>query len=143
MDAIRMTLSMMLKGSIPPTVALAMYQSDRVAEVYQTLGYLVAISSVLGFCIMPRGKFLQNMVLNIIAICFAAALNLLALYCAIQARINTTPPGQPPGYNSSASAVCALWLIVQVYFINVLRAARPQLQFPAILCSIFVIVSLT
>lgn len=135
---------MMLKGSIPPTVAIAMYQNSRVAEVYQTLGYLVAISSILGFCIMPRGKFIQTMTYNVISICLASAVNLLALYCAVQARINTTPAGEPPtGYNSSASAVCAVWLIVQVYIINVVRASRPQYQFPAIVSSIFCIVSLT
>lgn len=33
-----MTLKMMLKGSIPPIVALAMYQSDAVAAHYSTLG---------------------------------------------------------------------------------------------------------
>ncbi|KAK5171787.1 uncharacterized protein LTR77_003423 [Saxophila tyrrhenica] len=115
-----MTLKMMFKGSVPPTVAIAMYQSPRVAEVYTTLGYLVAIASILGFAIMPRGKFIQHMTLNVISICFAAGLNLLALYCATQARINTTPAGQPPSvYNSSQSAVCAVWLIGQVYLINV------------------------
>ncbi len=139
-----MTVKMMIKGSIPPTVAIAMYQSKPVAEVYQTLGYLVAISSILGFAIMPRGKFIQHMTLSIVAICFAAALNLLACYCFTQARLHTTPAGQPlTGYNSSASAVAALWLIIQIYVINVVRAARPQFQFQAILCSIFCIVSLT
>ncbi|KAK3719522.1 hypothetical protein LTR37_004380 [Vermiconidia calcicola] len=139
-----MTLQMMVKGSVPPIVAIAMYQADAVAAQYQTLGYLVAIASILGFCIMPRGKFIQHMSMNVLSICFAAAVNLLALYCVTQARIHTTPPGAPPtGYNSSASAVCAIFLMVQVYFINVVRAARPQFQFPAILCSIFVVVSMT
>ena len=109
---------------------------------------LVAISSMLGFCIMPRGKFIQHMTMCVISICFAAAVNLLALYCVTQARIHTTPPGPvdptaPPTYNASASAVCAIWLMVQVYAVSVLRAARPQFQLPSILCSIFVIVSLT
>ena len=135
---------MMFKGSLPPTIAIAMYQAEPVAEQYQTLGYLVAISSVLGFCIMPRGKFIQTMSLNVLAICLSAAINLLALFCAVKARAHTTPPGAPPvGYNSSASAVCAIWLIVQVYIINTLRAAKPQFQFPAILGSIFVVVSMT
>lgn len=135
---------MMFKGSLPPTIAIAMYQAPSVAEEYSTLGFLVAISSVLGFCIMPRGKFIQTMSLNIVAICFSAAINLLALFCVVKAREHTTAPGTTPGsYNSSACAVCAIWLIFEVYVINVLRAARPQLQFPAILGSIFVIVSLS
>ncbi|KAK5111110.1 hypothetical protein LTR62_005309 [Meristemomyces frigidus] len=141
----QMTLTLMLKGSIPPTIAIAMYQSTAVATEYSTLGYLVAITSILGFAIMPRGKFIQTMSLNIIAVCFAAAMNLLALYCVTQARLRTTIPyGKPlQGYNSSASAVCAVWLMVQLYIINAVRAARPQFQFPAIIYSIFVSVSLT
>ena len=53
------TVLMMLKGSLPPTIAIAMYQSTAVATEYSTLGYLVAITSILGFAIMPRGKFIQ------------------------------------------------------------------------------------
>ena len=106
--------------------------------------------SVLGFCIMPRGKFIQTMSLNIIAVCLSAAIQLLALYCATQARIHTTPPLAPGApqpqtvpYNSSASAVCAIWLLFQTYVINAVRAARPQYQFPCIIYSIFIIVSMT
>lgn len=85
------------------------------------------------------------MSLNILAVCLSAAVNLLALYCAVQARKNTTPFGTPlsAAYNSSASVVCALWLAFQVYLISVVRVLRPQLQFPAIIYSIFVIVSLS
>ncbi|KAI6870077.1 hypothetical protein KC343_g7546 [Hortaea werneckii] len=138
------TLVIMFKGSIPPIVSLAMYQADAVAQEYTTLGYLVAITSILGFCIMPRGKFIQTMTLNVLAVCLSAAVNLLSLYCATQARKHTTPPGRPlAGYNSSSSAVLAIWLMVQIYLINVVRAARPQFQFPAIIYSIFVIVSST
>lgn len=137
-----MTFSIMLKGSIPPTIAIAMYQSNAVAQQYQTLGYLVAIMSILGFSIMPRGKFIQTIALDVIASCFGAAANLLALYCMTQARKHTTPPHHPPtGYNSSASAVGAIWLMFQIYLANVLRAARPQFQFPVIIYSIFTIVS--
>ncbi|KAK4955886.1 hypothetical protein LTR10_006825 [Elasticomyces elasticus] len=139
-----LTLMLMLKGSIPPTIAISMYQSRAVATQYSTLGYLVAIMSILGFAIMPRAKFLQTMALNIVATCLAAAVNLLALYCVTQARLHTTPTGRPlQGYNSSASAVCALWLIIQIYLANVIRAARPQFQFPVIIYSIFVSVSCT
>ena len=138
---------LMFKGSLPPLIGLAIYQSPAVAAHFGTVGYLVAIASILGFCIMPRGKFIQTMLLNVTTICFAAALNLLALYCVTQARWNTTPAGSPPAayeaYNSSASAVCAVWLMVEIYFINVIRASRPQFTFPCILVTIFTLVSLT
>ncbi|KAK0315294.1 hypothetical protein LTR82_012621 [Friedmanniomyces endolithicus] len=139
-----MTLKLMLKGSIPPTTAIAMYQSQAVAAQYSTIGFLVAITSILGFAILPRGKFLQTMSLNILATGLAAAVNLLALYCITQARLHTTPAGQPlSGYNSSASVVCAVWLCVQIFSVNALRAARPQFQFPAIIYSIFASVTCT
>jgi len=138
------TCSMMFKGSVAPTIALAMYQSPAVAAHYTTLGYLIAIMTILGFPIMPRGKFIQTMMLNILGVCLGAAVNLLALYTATRARINTTPPGGPPtGYNSSASAVCAIWFMFQIYCVNYLRASRPQFQFPAIIYSIFAIVSMS
>ncbi|EME49428.1 hypothetical protein DOTSEDRAFT_68258 [Dothistroma septosporum NZE10] len=138
------TLILMFKGSLPPTIAIAMYQARDVASVYNTVGYLVAITSILGMCIMPRGRFLQSMLLNILAICVACAMCLLTLYTALQARLHTTAPGSPSnGYNSSASAVLAVWLIFQTYLTNVLRAALPQFQFPVIMYSIFLIVSTT
>lgn len=40
------TLSVMLKGSLPPTIAIALYQSKNFAAQYSTLGYLVAITSI-------------------------------------------------------------------------------------------------
>lgn len=96
---------------------------------------------------MPRGKFIQTMSLNVIAVCLAAAINLLAMYTVTRARINTTPPGAPQAagvaYNSSASAVSAIWLFFQTYVVNTIRAARPQYQFPCIIYSIFINVSLT
>ncbi|KAF2716485.1 hypothetical protein K431DRAFT_316508 [Polychaeton citri CBS 116435] len=141
------TIMMMFKGSLPPTIALAMYQSDAVADHYTTLGYLIAIMSVLGFAIMPRGKFLQTMALNVITSCFAAALNMLAMWSAVKARQHTLPPNPTPtqatGYNASQSAVCAIWLCFQVYCVNVIRVLRPQFQFPAIIFSIFAIVSMS
>ena len=85
-----MTLKMMFKGSLPPTIAIAMYQSDAVSGEYTTLGYLVAISSILGFAIMPRGKFIQTMSLNVLGICLAAATNLLALFCVVKVCLRAT-----------------------------------------------------
>ena len=147
-------LMMMVKGALPPAISLAAYQGTSFADTFSTLGYLVAIMSVLSFAILPRSKFIQTMLLNIIAICFGAATVLLAFYCSVQARAHTTAVSSPssngpsPGasvvkYNSSASAVCAIWLFFNIYCANTLRASRPQLQFPVIVYSIFVNVGLT
>lgn len=139
---------MMVKGALPPAISLAVYQSTAFAEVYSALGYLVAIMSVLSFAILPRSKYIQTMLFNIIGVCVGAAVALLEIYCSVQARAHTSPSvkatgkGPSPGaavttYNSSASAVCAIWLFFNIYLANAVRASRPQLQFPVIIYSIF------
>ncbi|KAH7113817.1 hypothetical protein B0J11DRAFT_472026 [Dendryphion nanum] len=133
------TVLMMMKSALPPTIALAMYQADDVATTYSTLGYLVAIIAVLGFAAMPRAKFIQTMSLNIIATCFASALNLLACWTGVQARIHTTPTGSAPRrYNPSQSVVMGIWLFSQIYLVNALKAKYPQFAFPTIIWNIFV-----
>ena len=49
-------LIMMFKGAIAPTIALAVYQATSIARIYSTLGYLVAIMSILSMPILPRSK---------------------------------------------------------------------------------------
>ncbi|KAF2806265.1 uncharacterized protein BDZ99DRAFT_538446 [Mytilinidion resinicola] len=138
------TFLIMMKAALPPTIALAMYESNAVSTQYGTLGYLVAIISILGFCIMPRAKFIQTMTMNIIATCIGAAVALLMIWSSIQARKHTTPAGAPlAGYNSSQSAVCAIWLFFQIYIINSIKAKFPQFAFPTIIYSIFVNVAAT
>ncbi len=141
-------LMMMVKGALPPVISLAAYQSTPFADIYSTLGYLVAIMSVLSFAILPRSKYIQTMLFNIIGVCIGAAVALLTIYCSVQARAHTSPSvkatgnGPSPGaavttYNSSASAVSAIWLFFNIYLVNTVRASRPQLQFPVIIYSIF------
>ncbi|MCJ1433208.1 hypothetical protein MMC27_002567 [Xylographa pallens] len=147
-------LMTMLKGACPPVISLALYQSDAFAGTFSTLGYLVGIMSVLSFSILPRSKFFQTMMFNVIGLCIGAAIALLTIYCAVQARIQTTPvsakssdgpaSGAPTSsYNSSASAVCAIWLFANIFAANSLRFSRPQLQFPVIIYSIFANVAST
>ena len=65
-------------------------------------------------------------------------------WCANQARKHTTPAGAPLkvalGYNSSASVVNAIFMIVNIFGINVLRAARPSLSIPSVGYTIYVLV---
>lgn len=140
------TVLMMLKGGLPPVIALSIYESDDVAKTYTTLGYLVAVISILGFCIMPRAKFIQTMTINILATCIGGAMAMLQLWSAVQARLHTEPPGLPPAryrYNSSQSAVCGIWLFFQIWFANTLKAKFPQFAFPCVLYSIFTNVAST
>lgn len=123
-----------------------MYQSHVISEFFSTVGYLIPIVSVLSLAILPRGKFLMNMLFTSLAICFAAALAMLALWSAVQARINTTPPDTPPAkyrYNSSQSVVCGVWLFFTTWLGNFARAKAPTLNLPIITYSILVNVACT
>jgi hypothetical protein len=88
----------------------------------------------------------------------ASAVSLLAVYCVVKARLHTTPRAPSPApsaagggtkslvatpYNSSSSAVAGIWLFVLIYAVNTAKAKFPALQFPGIIFSIFVVVSMT
>jgi hypothetical protein len=143
-----------------------MLQARPVAAYFSTLGYLIPIISVLAMAIsvftpenhltpcsvltthaVPRGKFLMNLFLNALAVCFGSAISMLALWSAVKARENTTPAGTQPTliapYNSSQSAVCAIWLFANIWFGNVVRAKLPAFNLPVITFSILVNVSAT
>jgi hypothetical protein len=138
------TLMMMGKAALPPTIALSMYQATAVAQVYTTLGYLTAIISILGFCIMPRAKFIQTMSMNILGTCIGSAIAMLMVWSGVKARQHTTTPGaSPQRYNSSQSAVLGVWLFFQIYAINTVKAKYPQLAFPTIIYAIQVNVAAT
>jgi Putative ER transporter, 6TM, N-terminal/Fusaric acid resistance protein-like len=68
----------------------------------------------------------------------------LGQWAGVKARQHTTLPGASPavanGYNSSASAVNAIFLMFNIFFISVLRAIRPALTIPGIQYTIFVMV---
>lgn len=138
------TVMMMAKAALPPTIAIAMFEADKIARLYSTLGYLVAIISILGFCIMPRAKFIQTMTMNVLATCVGSAIALLMVWSAVKAREHTTDPAAPrQRYNSSQSAVLGVWLFFQIYVVNTLKAKFPQLAFPTIIYSIQVNVAAT
>ncbi|RAH82234.1 hypothetical protein BO86DRAFT_409553 [Aspergillus japonicus CBS 114.51] len=145
------TLLLMMKGALPPTICVAMYQSDVVSGQFNTVGYLVAIISVLGFSIMPRAKFIQMMVLDILAVCVASAFALLMMYCSIKAREHSEPSSATSSatsttsvsYNASASAVSGVWLFFQIYVVHTFRAKFQQFQFPVIIYSIVANVTFT
>ena len=130
---------------IPPR-----YQATPVADVYGTVGYLIPIVSIVGTSFLPRAKFIQTLIFNLLFVCVAACLSLLMVYTAVKARQNTesttksSSVGSPvPGvqtftYNSSASAVCAIWLFFEIYLVNSVRAKLPQLTSPTIAYCIFI-----
>jgi hypothetical protein len=139
---------LMFKGALAPTVAIALFQADDFASHFSTVGYLVGITSILSLNIQPRSKFLQTMLVNVVFVCFAAACVTLALYTCVQARIHSGESGLPSRggantsglaaqgaqtapYNSSAAAVAGIWLMVMIYCMSTVRAAKPQFMIPA------------
>ncbi|KAF2004289.1 hypothetical protein P154DRAFT_55930 [Amniculicola lignicola CBS 123094] len=139
MDLDLVTVLMMMKAALPPAIGLAMYEANDVAKTYTTLGYLIAIIAILGFCIMPRAKFLQTMTMNVISACLGSAVAMLMTWSGVQARLNTTPAGAPPDpYNSSQSAVCGVFLFFYIWLINTVKAKFPQMAFPTIIFAIFI-----
>lgn len=117
------------------------YQATDVANEYTTLGYLMAIVSILGFAIMPRAKFIQMIIFDVLAVCIAACFALLTMYSSVKAREHTSNQTTSQSYNSSASAVSGVWLFFQIWLVHTFRAKYPQFQFPVIIYAIFANVS--
>lgn len=138
-----------VKGALPATIALAAYESLGFAEIYTTLGYLVAIMAHLSMAIQPRAKFIQSLLTNVFFVCCGAAMALLELQCVIAARASpaaTTMVGgsgsrETDTYDAAANAVAAVWLCVWVYIANLIKYSRPQMMISVIQFSIFVIVA--
>ncbi|SPO06922.1 uncharacterized protein DNG_09616 [Cephalotrichum gorgonifer] len=136
--------TLILIGSIPPIIGLSIYQSAPISTYFTTQGYLIPIISVLAVAVLPRDKFIQNLIFSFLGICVGSAISLLALWSSIQARIHTSPPTSqsttiaPPPYNSSQSAVCAVWLFANIWFANLVRAKLPGFNLPAIIYSILI-----
>ncbi|KAG8409032.1 hypothetical protein J3458_020033 [Metarhizium acridum] len=127
-----------------------MYQATAISSYFTTQGYLIPIVSVLAVAILPRDKFTQSLILNVLFICLASAMSLLAVWSSVQARIHTSSPSAAQGavsmplpYNSSQSAVCAVWLFVNIWFANLVRAKMPSFNLPVVIYSILVNTSLT
>ncbi|KUJ08768.1 uncharacterized protein LY89DRAFT_764104 [Mollisia scopiformis] len=141
---------LMCKGAIAPTIGIAIYQNSSVAAHYSTIGYLIPIMSILTVPIMPRARFLQNLIITSLLVCLAAALSLLAMWVGVKARENTThaaesskSTGPVPGalispYNAAASVNMAVWFFFMVWLANTFRAYRPQYFLPSILFGIFI-----
>ncbi|OBT92362.1 hypothetical protein VE01_09371 [Pseudogymnoascus verrucosus] len=137
-----------MKGALPPTIVIAISQSDAISGITLTIGYLAALIAVTSQCLMPRAKFMKIMFFNLIAACVAASLCCLVSYCAVKGRQNSTPADAlesvKSGYNSDACAISAVFLIVIIWGANSLRAWRPmEMQDPMVVFSIFSVVTIT
>ncbi|RAH69061.1 uncharacterized protein BO66DRAFT_325161 [Aspergillus aculeatinus CBS 121060] len=142
------TFLMMLKGALPPTIVIAIYQSSSIADITLTIGYLSALISVLSQALMPRAKFMKIMFFDLLSTCVSASLCCLAIFCAVKAREHNTPKDASEsvrtGFSSDACAVSAIWLIFMIWGANTIRAWKPmELQDPMVAFSIFCSVTIT
>ncbi|KAJ8125782.1 hypothetical protein O1611_g7856 [Lasiodiplodia mahajangana] len=135
------TLIAMFKGALAPVIGLAIYQSEAIAHEFSTFGYLVGIIAVLSLSVLPRGKFVQTLVFNVIFLSIGSAVSLLILWSSLQARLHTQ--STPSGYNSSQSAVSGVWLFANIWIVNTVRAKYPSLNVPVIVYSILTNISCT
>ncbi|KAI0165743.1 hypothetical protein GGR57DRAFT_448560 [Xylariaceae sp. FL1272] len=135
------TLIVMFKGGLAPVIGLAMNQSFAVAQEFSTVGYLVGIISVLSLTILPRGKYIQTLILNLLFLGIGSAIALLILWSSLQARLHTETT--PAGYNSSQAAVSGVWLFANIWLVNTLRAKYPSLNLPSIVYSIITNITCT
>lgn len=89
---------------------------------------------------MPRAKFIQMMVLDVLAVCVASAVALLMMYSCVKAREHSESSAAAAdgstAYNSSAAAVSGVWLFFEIYLVHTFRAKFQQFQFPVIIYSI-------
>lgn len=142
------SILMMLKGALAPTIMTAISQSDAIADITLTVGYLATLMSITSQGLMPRAKFLKIMSFNVLATCVAASLCCLVNYCSVKAREHSIPADASEsvrtGYISDACAVAAVWLVVMIWAANAIRAWRPmELQDPMVSFSIFSTVTIT
>lgn len=62
-----MVVMFMIKGALPPTIAIAIYQRYSVAVNYLNLGYVMIVVSILTVPVLPRGKYLMNLFATLVS----------------------------------------------------------------------------
>lgn len=60
------TIMIMVKPAIAATIAMAIFQSHSVAKHYLNFGYLIIIVSITTVPILPRGKFIMNLLISVV-----------------------------------------------------------------------------
>jgi hypothetical protein len=107
--------------------------------------------SIFSLAMMPRARYLQGLLINVLAAGAGCAIGQLIIFTTIKARQHSTAAAKAGAaaaaslasvpYNSTASVVAAVWLFPAIYFINVLKYKAPQAQTGTILLSLMLIIS--
>ena len=139
------TVFLMVKGSLPPVIYMAMFQSTPVAVVLGESAYIGAVVAGLAIACRPWGTFLQSVLLSSVLLLLAVPVTLLALLCAVKAREASVGTAVVPdiSYNGPSAAVCAVFLLFMTYFINLVRAFYPKFNIEIVPFTIVATVTLT
>jgi hypothetical protein len=125
------------------TICLVMLQSTVVAKRYTAVGFIMAMIAFFNFAMLPRAKYLEALIFNVLSTCFGSALSLLAIWCGIKAREHTTPTGSTSAYNSSQAAVCAICFFFSQWMAGTIRAKIPLLQTSVYFFSVLTMITMT
>jgi hypothetical protein len=118
---------MAIKASIPPTVLVCAIQSNVWINHFKTNAYLAPIISACVLPALPRAMLIGHNIRLTLGIVLAYCWALLAGWCGVQARQNTTNNVDDiNAYNSSAEAVVAIFLIFFIWCVFTLRSAFPN-----------------
>lgn len=123
----RYTAAMAIKASIPPTILLCAIQSNTWINMFKTQSYLAAIISICVPATLPRAKLVEYNFQLAFAVVLSYCWTLLGGWSGLQARKHTiNSPEESNDYNSSASAVSAIFMMFWIWCAFTLKSAFPN-----------------
>lgn len=114
------TITTMIKFALPPTISLCIYQSNAISATFSSVGYLIAVGSILSSGLQPRAAYIEATVSNVLFVSFTTLVAMFAMWTVLKARENQIGSNLSlTAYSSSASAVAGVWVFFMIYIINV------------------------
>ncbi|KAL6697602.1 hypothetical protein J3F84DRAFT_369427 [Trichoderma pleuroticola] len=137
------TATMAIKASIPPAVLVCAIQSNSWINHFKTNAYLAPIISTCVLPALPRAMLIRHNVRLTFTIVLAYCWALLAGWCGVQARQDTTNNvNELNAYNSSAEAVVAIFLISFIWCACTLKSAFPDWGLQCTIAGIYAVATL-
>lgn len=134
------SVTLAIKGSIPPTVLVCAIQSRAWIDYFKTNAYLAPIIATCALPALPRARLIEHNVRLAFAFTISYCWALLAGWSGLQARKHTThSPEAMEAYNSSAEAVVALFLMFGIWCAFSLKSAYPAWALQCTLAGIFIV----
>ncbi|KAH8428496.1 uncharacterized protein LDX57_006195 [Aspergillus melleus] len=137
------TVAMAIKTAVAPAVLVCVIEVDAYINYFTTNAYLAAIMAASALPALPQAKLieynLQLALATVVTYCWA----LLAGWSAVQARKHTTNSSEDlAGYNSSAEAVVAIFMISILWCVFTLKSAYPSWNLQCVLAGIYAVAAM-